>query len=140
MKYEQDERTSIHDFYIKSNLLGVDHTVLQLEGLNEVGVPDHAAVGHLQVLHVLPQGVHLLNTCTIKYLSCMHAIFHIFLKTILSRQYKGVGNLFSMTSLGCKGHLGPHERDIFYIKWPLTYYFLVKNKQLKLSLQTHFVH
>merc|ERR1719154_102037 len=44
------------------DLIGVDHTVLQFQSLNQVTVPDHASVRHLQVGHVLPQGVHLLNT------------------------------------------------------------------------------
>ena len=44
------------------DLLGVDHAVLQLKGLDKVGVPDHTAVRDLQVFHVLPQSVHLGNT------------------------------------------------------------------------------
>ena len=45
-----------------SHLLCVDHAVLELERLHEVRVPDHAAVGQLDVLHVLPQAIHLLDT------------------------------------------------------------------------------
>ena len=42
-------------------LHGVDHAVLELEGLDEVAVPDHAAVGHLEVAHALPHVLHLLH-------------------------------------------------------------------------------
>merc|ERR1711963_1198042 len=44
------------------DLVGVDHTVLQFQCLNKVAVPDHALVSELEVVHVLPQGVHLLDT------------------------------------------------------------------------------
>ena len=42
-------------------LHGVDHAVLELQGLDEVAVPDHAAVGHLEVAHALPHVLHLLH-------------------------------------------------------------------------------
>ena len=37
-------------------------TVLQFQCLNKVAVPDHALVSELEVVHILPQGVHLLDT------------------------------------------------------------------------------
>ena len=37
----------------------VDHAVLQLQGLDQVRVPDHSSVGELQVRHLLVELVHL---------------------------------------------------------------------------------
>ena len=85
MKYEQDERTSIQGFNktLNQTCCSVVHAILQLEGLYEVGVQDHAAVGHVQVPNVLPQGVHLLIPEQINNL----------------RTFKLVANDFAMHSL-----------------------------------------
>ena len=36
-------------------------TVLQFQCLNKVAVPDHALVSELEVVHILRQGIHLLD-------------------------------------------------------------------------------
>merc|ERR1719233_1274234 len=65
------------------DLVAVDHAVLQLQGLDQVTVPNHSLVRHLEISHVLPECVHLLDTfphyisCAEHCSMCLHSLLHL---------------------------------------------------------------
>jgi hypothetical protein len=48
-------------FSSDDGLESVDHAVLELQGLDQIGVPDHATIVNLDVGQLLVDNVHLVN-------------------------------------------------------------------------------
>merc|ERR1719189_236487 len=65
------------------DLVAVDHAVLQLQSLHQITVPDHPLVRNLEVSHVFPEGIHLLDTfphnisCAEDSSVCLHGLLHL---------------------------------------------------------------